>query len=73
MHWGCCWALVLGRGLWWLSLLALIGGLVALWQGGELYGVSHVTWYWNALVGGVLALGAKASRHHYCAHRMTGK
>ena len=73
MHWGCCGAVMLGKGLWFLSLLALIGGLLAYWQGGEFYSVSVMTWYWNALVGGVLALGAKASKHHWCQHQMTGK
>lgn len=73
MHWGCCWMPVLGKGLWVLAFLALIGGLIALWQGGELWSVSYATWYWNALVGGVLSLGAKASKHHWCQHQMAGK
>lgn len=73
MHWGCCWAWLLGKVLWWAAFLALIGGLAALWSGGEFYGVTVMTWYWNALVGGVLALGAKASRHHYCMHQVMGK
>ncbi|MEK9148114.1 MAG: hypothetical protein AAB650_01630 [Patescibacteria group bacterium] len=62
-----------GRGLWILSFLALIGGLVALARGGEFYGVAYLTWYWNALVGGVLALGAKASKHHWCWHQKQGQ
>ncbi len=73
MHWGCCWMPFLGKALWILSFLALIGGLIAFWRGGEFYGVSAMTWYWNALVGGVLALGAKASKHHWCQHQMMQK
>lgn len=61
---------MLGKGLWILSLLALVGGLVALWSGGTFLGVAVMTWYWNALVGGVLALGAKMSKHHWCMHQM---
>ncbi len=73
LHWGCCWMPWAGRGLWILSFLALIGGLVALARGGEFYGVAYLTWYWNALVGGVLALGAKASKHHWCWHQKQGQ
>ncbi len=68
MHWGCCWMALAGKGLWILSFLALLGGLAAFWRGGEFYGVSVMTWYWNALVGGVLAVGAKLSKHHWCQH-----
>mgnify|MGYP001617166196 FL=1 len=73
MHWGCCWMPVLGKALWALSFLAFLGGLAAFLRGGEFYGVSVMTWYWNALVGGVLSLGAKASKHHWCQHQMMGK
>ena len=52
---------MLGKALWVLSFLALIGGLLAYWKGGEFYGISIMTWYWNALVGGVLAAGKKCS------------
>lgn len=73
MHWGCCWMPMLGKGLWVLSFLALVGGLLALWRGGEFMGVSVMTWYWNALVGGVLALGAKMSKHHWMMRQMMQK
>jgi hypothetical protein len=66
MHWGCCWMPIMGKGLWILSFLALLGGLLANWQGGEFMNVSVMTWYWNALVGGVLAGGAKSAYHHWC-------
>jgi len=73
MHWGCCWMPFFGKFLWVLSLLALVGGLIALWRGiGEFWGVSYQTWYWNALVGGVLALGAKVSKRHCCSHQKNG-
>ncbi|MBI4120608.1 MAG: hypothetical protein HY454_04050 [Parcubacteria group bacterium] len=72
MHWGCCWMPALGKILWVLGLLSLLGGLTALARGGEFYGVSYATWYWNALVGGVLALGAKVSKWHYCWHQKHG-
>lgn len=70
MHWGCCWLPMLGVLLWVFGLLAFLGGLLALWQGGEFLGVAVVTWYWNALVAGVLAVGAKVARlHHHMTQR----
>lgn len=63
---------MLGKLLWVLSFLALIGGLAALWRGGEFYGVSYQTWYWNALVGGVLAISLKVSKFHSCWHEKRG-
>lgn len=42
-----------------------MGGLLALWRGGEFYAVSYMTWYWTALVGGVLAMGVR-SKHGWC-------
>lgn len=69
MHWNCCWSPMAGKVLWKLSFLALIGGLVALYRGGEFLQVSVMTWYWNALVGGVLATGAK--HKHSCGQCMT--
>ena len=73
MHWGCCWAPAGGKGFWILGVLAFFAGIVALWQGGEFFGVSYATWYWTALVSGVLSLGAKVSKHHWCAHQMQEK
>lgn len=65
MHMGCCWKPMGGKVLWVLSFLSFVGGLLALWRGGEFYGVSAMTWYWTALVGGVLSLGLKA-KHGWC-------
>ena len=65
MHWGCCWMPVFGKVLWIAAFLSLVGGLLALWRGGEFVGIAVQTWYWNALVGGVLAIGAKVSKFHY--------
>ncbi len=62
-----------GKILWILSFLALVGGLLALWRGGEFYGIAVMTWYWNALVGGVLALGAKSAGHHWQMCQMMQK
>lgn len=69
MHWGCCWMPVSAKILWTLSFLALIGGFVALWYGGELFSVSYVTWYLNAITGGVLSIGAKVQSWHYHWHQ----
>jgi hypothetical protein len=49
---------VLGKVLWILAFLDLIGGLIAFWQGGEFWTVSGETWLWFSLVKGVLSLGA---------------
>jgi len=49
----------LGMLLWLLAALAYIGGLVSLAGGSDFLSVNYMTWYWNALVIGVLALGAK--------------
>ena len=62
-----------GKVLWIIGLLAFIGGFVALWRGGEFYGIAWMTWYWTALVTGVLALGAKMSKHHYRMQQMMQK
>lgn len=72
MHWGCCWMPAAGKVLWILSLLALVGGLIALWKGGQFWNVSYTTWYWNALVGGVLAIGAEISKQHYYWRQKSG-
>ncbi|MBI2640143.1 MAG: hypothetical protein HYW90_04645 [Candidatus Sungbacteria bacterium] len=65
MHWRCCWRSILGKIIWIASLLSFMGGLLALWRGGEFYAVSYMTWYWTALVGGVLAMGVR-SKHGWC-------
>lgn len=72
VHWGCCWMPLAGKVLWVLALLDFIAALGALWLGGELYGISVQTWYWLALIKGVLAIGAKISRFHYCWHQRQG-
>lgn len=56
---------MLGKVLWVAGLLSFVGGVVALWLGGEFYGVSFMTWYWTALVAGVLAAG-KGKSHGCC-------
>lgn len=66
LHWNCCWKQMGGKALWLAALLSFLGGIAALWRGGEFAGVSYMTWYWTALVGGVLALGVRG--HHRCPH-----
>lgn len=73
IHWNCCWKPMGGKVLWLAAFLSFLGGLVALWRGGEFSGVNYMTWYWTALVGGVLALGAKGYRAHACCHGAEGK
>lgn len=65
MHMGCCWKPMGGKALWVFAFLSFIGGLLAFWQGGLFWDVSVMTWYWTALVGGVLALGLKG-KHGGC-------
>lgn len=65
IHMLCCWKPMVGKILWVLSFLSLVGGLLAYWQGGQFWGVTVMTWYWNALVGGVLSLGVKG-RYGWC-------
>lgn len=66
MHWRCCWKPVLGKALWVGGVLSFLGGLLAYWQGGEFYGVSGMTWYWTALVAGVLAGGIRGHGGYHC-------
>lgn len=73
MHWGCCWMPVLGKLLWVLAFLDMVGGGAALWMGGELFGVGYMTWLWFALLKGVLAIGAKSSSHHWHMMKMMNK
>lgn len=72
MHWSCCWGPWLGKILWWVAFLSLVGGLLAYWRGGQFMNVTVPTWYWNALVGGVLALGAKVFKPHGHWHETQG-
>ena len=44
---------------WALSALVYLGGLLAMWMGGEFLSVSYMSWYWNALVLGILTIGVK--------------
>ena len=67
MHWNCCWHPASGKGLWVIGVLSFLGGIFALWQGGEFWGVSYQTWYWTALVSGVLSAGARMRKPHACA------
>lgn len=65
MHWTCCWKPMLGVALWVVGLLSFLGGLLALWMGGAFLDVTVMTWYWTALVSGVLA-AAKSKGNHGC-------
>jgi len=65
-HWGCCWMPVGGKVLWIVGFLLFLAALIALWQGGEFGGVFYMTWYWTALVSGVLSISAKSAGHHWC-------
>lgn len=68
-HWGCCWMPIAGKALWILGFLSLVGGFIALWRGGDFWSVSYMTWYLNAITGGVLAIGAKHARCHFSCHQ----
>jgi len=67
MHWGCCWAPAGGKGFWIFGVLAFVAGVFALWQGGEFWGIHYQTWYWTALVSGVLSAGGRRGRCSSCA------
>ena len=71
MHWGCCWMPVLGKILWVLAFLELIGALIAYYNGGDFLNVMGQTWLWFALVKGVLAQGAKMGGHHWKMQQMS--
>lgn len=45
--------------LWVIAFLMYLGGLMAMYSGGSFMNVSYMTWYWNALVLGVLVIGLK--------------
>ena len=65
MHMRCCGKPMVGKILWIIGFISFAGGVIAFWQGGEWWGVSVMTWYWTALVAGVLAMGPKA-KHGWC-------
>lgn len=65
MHMRCCWKPMVGKVLWIFGLVSFLAGLFGYWQGGTFWGVSVMTWYWNALVAGVLAQGVR-SKHGWC-------
>ncbi len=54
-HVGCC----LRSALWALAALTLVFAWVAVYKRGLVFGMDPLVWYWNALVLGVLANGAK--------------
>ncbi len=64
-HMHCCWKPMLGKLIWTAAFLSFVGGLVAFYRGGEFWSVSAMTWYWTALVGGVLAVGIRGY-HSWC-------
>lgn len=49
----------LGMLLWLAAALMYLGGLLSMARGGEFLNVHYMTWYWNALVVGILAVGVK--------------
>lgn len=49
----------LGMLGWIVAVLMYLGGLLSMWMGGSFLNVNYMTWYWNALVLGVLVLGIK--------------
>ena len=52
--------------LWVASLAALVLAWVAVWQRGLVWGLEPLAWYWNALVLGVLGLGARGCKEDGC-------
>jgi len=80
-HWMCCWKPLLGLVLWVAGLACL---LFAWWAvrkaaqpGATLqdlpWGLEPLAWYWNALVLGVLAIGAKGHGGANCGTCMPEK
>ena len=68
MHWGCCLRPLLGKLLWVVAAFALIAAWLS-GSTGAFWGREAMTWYWDALVLGVLALGLRGHgcRHKWCA------
>ena len=64
-HMHCCWKPVVGKILWAGAFLSFVGGFLAFWYGGTFLNISWTTWYWTALVGGVLAAGIRGY-HSWC-------
>lgn len=61
-HWKCCWQAVVGNVLWGAGLVAVVLAWVAMARKGLLvFGLEPLAWYWNALVLGVLSMGASKS------------
>lgn len=50
---------MLGKALWSLSLLSLLIAWFTISGEGMFFGLDTITWYWNALIFGVLALPLK--------------
>ena len=59
MHWGCCFKPMLGGLLWLLAAISFIVACYSSSTGVMVWGKEVMTWYWNALTLGVLALGCK--------------
>jgi len=53
--------------LWVVSVVALVLAWVAVWQRGLVLGLEPLAWYWNALIFGVLSLGAHNCTEGKCA------
>jgi hypothetical protein len=62
MHWGCCGKPQLAKFFWLLAFGSLLGAWFS--RGGIWWGWDVLTWYWNALVLGVLGIGLKMLKHH---------
>ena len=71
LHWGCCVKPVLSMVFWAAGVLSLVMAWVAVWQRGLVLGLEPLAWYWNALVLGVLATGAKG--HGSCGSCDSGE
>ena len=64
-HWGCWVKMVLGKVLWVASALSLLLAWVAVYRRGLVFNLEPLAWYWNALILGVLAVGAKVEGSCY--------
>ncbi|MDP3729438.1 MAG: hypothetical protein Q8R26_01625 [bacterium] len=60
-HWKCCWQSVVGNVLWGAAMVAVVLAWVAMARKGLIFGLEPLAWYWNALVLGVLSIGASKS------------
>lgn len=64
-HWMCCWMPMLSMVLWAVAMASFVLGLVAITRPAGILQISTLGWYWNALILGVLSLGAKGCWHSH--------